>query len=281
VACLRRAGHRVGLLAPRGPGSALLGPGPGEIQQLLPWEAAATAELFTGAGVVSGTLREALGAFDGAVAYTRSPELARNLDAALPRLQALDPEPPAGAGHASRWLARPLSSLGVTCDQDPPALEPTVDERERAATVWKRLPEPFVAVHPGSGSVSKNWPADRFGALLDALGADRFLLIEGPADAEAALGLRARPGAITTRELSPRDLGAALSRAAAFVGNDSGVTHVAAAWGAPTLALFGPTDPATWSPVGPRVRVVKSTNGRMDGIRVEAVLGAVAPLLAG
>jgi ADP-heptose:LPS heptosyltransferase len=52
-----------------------------------------------------------------------------------------------------------------------------------------------------------------------------------------------------------------LARCAAFIGNDSGITHLAAAVGAPTLAVFGPTDPALWAPRGKAVRVVGPVRG--------------------
>jgi len=266
-------------MAPQAAGSALIGAGPGEAQELLPWEAAATAELFTQVGP-SAALRDGLAAFDAAVAYTRSPDLARNLAAAVPRVVVHDPRPPAGAGHAADWLARPLSSLAVPRDEEPPTLVATREERDAVAALRRDLPDRFLAVHPGSGSPSKSWPADRFAFMLDALGVDGFLLIEGPADAEVAGALRTRKGAVAARALAPRLLGAIVAGAAAYVGNDSGVTHLAAAWGAPTVALFGPTDPGVWSPVGPRVTVVRVPEHRMDGIAVEAVLGAVAPLLA-
>jgi ADP-heptose:LPS heptosyltransferase len=276
---LRLSRHRVGLLAPSAAGSALVGPGPGEARELLHWESALTAGLFT--GDVSSPLRDRLAAFDAAVAYTRSADLVHNLGRAVPQVEIHDPAPPPGAEHASRWLARPLASLGVHCgDEEPPALQATTAEGEEAAALRGDLPERFLAVHPGSGSAAKSWPPDRFVRLLDGLGTDRFLLIEGPADAEAAAGLRRRSGAVTARGIRPRVLGALLAGAAAFVGNDSGVTHLAAAWGAPTVALFGPTDPAVWSPVGPRVAIVRSLSERMDAIAVDAVLAAVAPLLA-
>ena len=53
------------------------------------------------------------------------------------------------------------------------------------------------------------------------------------------------------------DLACWLARASLYIGNDSGITHLAAAVGTPTLALFGPTDPAVWAPRGPNVRVAK------------------------
>jgi heptosyltransferase-3 len=276
---LRLSGHRVGLLAPSAAGSALIGPGPGEAHELLPWESAETAALFT--GDVRSPLRDRLAAFDTAVAYTRSADLVHNVRRVIPRLEVHDPAPPPGAGHASRWLARPLSSLGVRCgDLEPETLQATSAEAEEAAALRRDLPERFVALHPGSGSPSKSWSADRLAHIVDRLGVDSFLLIEGPADAEAAAALRRRKGAVTARGMRPRVLGALLAGAAAFVGNDSGVTHLAAAWGAPTVALFGPTDPAVWSPVGPRVTIVRSPSDRIDGIAVDTVLAAVGPLLA-
>ncbi len=62
------------------------------------------------------------------------------------------------------------------------------------------------------------------------------------------------------------------------MGNDSGVTHLAAAAGAPTLALFGPTDPATWAPLGPRVEVARSPDGTMSGLTPALVTSAAKRL---
>jgi hypothetical protein len=269
----------VALLAPQAAGAALIGPGPGEARRLVPWEAAWTAELFT--DPASPSLRDRLGAFDAAIAYTRSADLARGLKAAIPRVLVHDPMPPPGGGHASEWLARPATLLGASCAEAPPTLRATSEERERAAAILGELPARFLAVHPGSGSPDKNWPAARFARLLGALSVERFLLVEGPADAEAAAAVRERGGAVSARGLTARVLGATLGRASAFLGNDSGVTHLAAAWGAPTVALYGPTDPGVWSPVGPRLVTVRSCGPSMEGIAVETVAAAVAPLLSG
>jgi heptosyltransferase-2 len=251
-----------------------------EADALMAWESAETAGLFTADGA-SSSLRERLAGFDAAVAYTRSAELARSLAAAIPRVIVHDPSPPPGGVHAARWLARPLPSLGATDgDEDPPVFVATSAEREAVAELKRQLPERFLAVHPGSGSATKSWPPDRFASLVREIGQDRFLLVEGPADEAAAAALKG-PGAVVARGLAPRALGALLADAAAFVGNDSGVTHLAAAWGAPTVALFGPTDPAVWAPVGPRVVVVRAPAESMDRIAVGSVRAAVAPLLEG
>ena len=79
------------------------------------------------------------------------------------------------------------------------------------------------------------------------------------------------PSACAPAIFPPRVLGAVLARAGLYVGNDSGVSHLAAAWGAPVLALFGPTDPAQWAPVGPRVTVLRADDQEMDSLELEDV----------
>jgi heptosyltransferase-2 len=278
VAALRRAHRRIVLIAPESSGAALVGSGATEVDQLLAWERREVAALFTG-DASGGALRDLLREIGLAVVYSRSADLARSLGDRVSRVVCHDPAP-AGGVHASEWLARPLAALGL----EPPAhLEPIVPtEREAIAAraLLDRLPAGFLAIHPGSGSPGKSWPAERFGAVVDSLaGARPWLLVEGPADTAAAASLARRPGAVVARGLGVRALGAVLARAGLFIGHDSGVSHLAGGWGAPTLALFGPTDPAVWAPVGPRVRVVLAPEGRMDALSVDAVVAAAgAPL---
>ena len=103
--------------------------------------------------------------------------------------------------------------------------------------------------------------------------------MRGPADDDAAALLETVPGACVARDLPLRVLAALLARAGAYVGNDSGVTHLAAASGAPTIALFGPTDPRVWAPLGPRRRGRRAAS-TMDAIAVEEVVAAVARVAA-
>jgi heptosyltransferase-3 len=214
-----------------------------------------------------------------ALAYTRSPETLAALGRACPRVIARDPTPT--LGHASVWLAEPVRSLGANPDPMPPDLRPTVAEQQAARPLLDRLPRGFLAVHPGSGSPAKNWPAERFAALADRLApAAPWLLIEGLADREAAGPLRAQPRAVPSTVLPVRVLGAVLAGSGLFVGNDSGISHVAAAFGAPVLALFGPTDPAVWSPVGRRVQAVRSADGTMAGLSVDEVWTAATTFLS-
>ncbi len=154
-------------------------------------------------------------------------------------------------------------------------------DEARAARAWlERLGPRFVALHPGSGSRAKSWPPDRFATLAQELAGPRpWLLVVGPADSEACGPLLGRRGVVVAAGLAPRILGALLARAGLYVGNDSGVSHLAAAFGAPTLALFGPTDPAQWSPVGPAVSVLRSPTGSMEDLGLAAVRQRAAELL--
>lgn len=282
VASLRSAGHVVALLAPASSGSVLVGPGPSEADRFLPWDRAEVASLLTEAGPAAGPFRDELCRFDLAVVYSRNAALVRNLGALVPRALAHDPLPPADAGHASEWLAEPLRSLGLGVSASPAPLLPTGEEQARALDGSRDLPAHFLAVHPGSGSAAKNWPAERFAALVERLASGRrWLLIEGPADERAATPLRSLAGGRHARDVPPRILGAILARAGVYVGNDSGVSHLAAAFGAPTVALFGPTDPRVWAPVGDRVRLVRAPDGQMESLDAAEVVEAVTAIRRG
>jgi len=84
------------------------------------------------------------------------------------------------------------------------------------------------------------------------------------------------PTWVRARSLPLRTLAAVLARASVYLGNDSGVSHLAAAAGAPTVAVFGPTDPDRWSPVGPAVRTVRADTGSVGDVSVDAVVAAAA-----
>lgn len=263
------------LLAPSPAGRALVGPGPGEVGGLLAWESREIAALLGADDASAGPLADRLSRFDAAIAYTRNAALLAKLGALVPRVVARDPEPDPGT-HAALWLAGAVETLGCDPRPDPPVLSGTPEETAAAERVAADLPEGFLAIHPGSGSPRKNWPPDGFAALAQALsGSEPWLLVEGAADREAVAAVRARAAnAIVVRELPPRSLGALLARAGLYVGNDSGVSHLAAAFGAPTLALFGPSDPAIWSPVGPRVTTLRAC-ASLETLAVEEVLAAL------
>lgn len=268
------------LLAPAAPASALVGAGPGEVEEILPWDALETAALLAGERT-AGPLGAALDAAHVVVAFTRSEPVIGALRARAKRLLAHDPAPPLGGPHASFWLARALSPLELRASIDPPPpLAFSDDERRQAGALTRGLPDGFLALHPGSGSPAKNWPAARFAEAARRLSRGLpWLQVLGPAEEKATEW----PGALVAREWPLRLLGAALSRARVFIGNDSGVAHLAAASGAPTLTLFGPTDPALWAPVGRSVATLRAPEGNLSALSVDEVvaealvLGSAAP----
>lgn len=119
-------------------------------------------------------------------------------------------------------------------------------------------PEQYdIVLHPGSGSLDKNWPLENYLALASKLESSgrEIAWCVGPAELERESREFSRilrdARRIETESLV--DLAAALAAARQYIGNDSGVTHLAAAVGCPTIALFGPTEPAVWAPRGCRV----------------------------
>jgi len=105
----------------------------------------------------------------------------------------------------------------------------------------------FAIIHPYSGSSRKNWPIEKFRCLAARL--EHLMPVywcAGPEDPPL-------PGAVHIEDLY--ELACWIAKARLFVGNDSGITHLAAAVGTPVWAIFGPTDPKSWAPRGNQVRV--------------------------
>lgn len=104
-----------------------------------------------------------------------------------------------------------------------------------------------VLLFPGSGSPKKNWPLERFIALARSLAPSPVLMVLGPAECHFRAALADFPCLI---EPTLGCLAGLAQQALGFVGNDSGVSHLAAAAGAPGVVIFGPTSPARWRPLG-------------------------------
>ncbi|HUB16951.1 MAG TPA: glycosyltransferase family 9 protein [Acetobacteraceae bacterium] len=183
-----------------------------------------------------------------------------------------------------------IAQLAAVLRLDPPPL-PVVwtapEDRARAAAL---LPadRPVVALAPTANWKPKVWPPDRFADLFGELAAGPLpgavpAILAGPGDWESALAaplLDALPDAIDlTGRLSVPEAAACLARAAFFAGNDSGLMHLAAAAGAPTLGLFGPTDAAEYAPSGRRAAAVVAPTGQMQDLSVAQAVCAARTLL--
>lgn len=179
----------------------------------------------------------------------RRPELhsaARALGLAVRFLPAL-PDP-TGPLHAADFFAAQVGA--------PVGARPHID-------CGPVTPGDFAMIHPFSGSARKNWPLERYRSLAAALP----VRVEWCAGPDEPL-----ENAVRMEDLY--QLGCHIASARLYIGNDSGITHLAAACGASVVALFGPTDPRVWGPRGERVAILQAD---LDRIAIEDVLRAARP----
>lgn len=255
---LCRTGWTVDGLCRGGPGR--LAVHLGLIERLFSLESAAFLPLY--AGKHSPAAVRLLAPYSAVVAVTRDPALVDGLRAAsiapvhvIPLATAAPP-----GIHAAAFTLSHIETglLGGETGKLP--------ERSPAATAvrrrGRRLPVhqgSLALLHPGSGSLRKNWPLDRFLELARRLAShfDQVRFIAGPAEEGIlrALADTSFAGDVIVPSDTPV-LADTLSEADVYVGNDSGVSHLAGFLGLPTVAVFGPSDPERWRPVGPHVAVV-------------------------
>lgn len=189
-------------------------------------------------------------------------------------------------GHRLTHLA---GALGLAKPPLPTAWTAEPDDA-RARTLLPPGP-PIIGLGPTANWAGKIWPAERFVALAETLRARhpgaRLAIFGGPGATERAAAapvLAAFPDAIDlVGRLTIPEAAASLRRCALFVGNDSGLMHLSAAAGTPTLGLFGPTPADEYAPAGPytAVALAEGTAGRaaMTALPVGTALRAAEALL--
>ena len=267
----------------------------GLVDRTLSHELAAWTCLFDGGVSPSDLAREIFAGADLALVWALDAggEIASRLRA-LGVQQALVAEPPPRAGSRRHVALQVLGLASPTgychsrwcCEHfqgEPPPLGWQREAQDEADSVWKRMQgelagRPAIAIHPGSGGARKRWPPGHFAALIRDVRHDYApTLIAGPQDAEIVAQVIAEAGATpSVRDLSVAGLAVFLSRCALYVGNDSGVTHLAGLLGVTTVALFGPTEPELWAPLGPYVVTLQSPTGQMEDLSPETVIAAIA-----
>ena len=176
--------------------------------------------------------------------------------------------------HLADHLVRELARYGLPRAEKVPELYPKKSDQEWGIRFCKRkgLTEEekskAVVVHPGSGSKKKVWPLERFVELtryIEKKSRARILIILGPAEGpevqsafEQIAWEKGPEAPLLVKGLSLLGLASVIQGCRLFIGNDSGISHLAAALKVPTLAIFGATDHKVWAPRGERVVVARA-----------------------
>jgi heptosyltransferase-2 len=196
---------------------------------------------------------------------------------------------------AARQLAEPLLEIGIKVDDLTERIFPSAQDRQFAQEFLRDCSRPIVALHPGSGSATKNWPIEnwihlgndwltRSGGFTAAessrwrSGERRSLVVvSGEADEtpRAKLEQEWKDQQVRFARNLPLPHLAAVLEKSIFIGHDSGISHLAAAAGADCTLLFGPTDPAVWAPLNANAHVIRAESGRMKDVDLASVHAAL------
>ena len=261
------------------PGIAALAKTSGLIDDVRSIEYGPLAGFFTRGTVLDPGLRGFFGSFDLILSYLYDPDgvFAENLQNAGAARIITGPHRPGESSHAIDQLAAPLTALGL----------PLAGRATRLALTPAKHGAVTVALHPGSGSTAKNWPVEKWrqlaGQLLAANSEVHLAIIGGEADAAAVGALRGLDRSRVTfwENLPLPELANRLAGTQLYLGHDTGVSHLAAASGVPSLLLFGPTDPGVWAPPHEQVRVLRAPDGNLPGLPVSTVFAALSRFRAG
>jgi heptosyltransferase-2 len=250
----------------------------GLVDRMQAIEARGLAAFFARNGNLSEDLRDYFSEFDLIVSYLYDPDdiFRTNIGRCSPAQFIAGPHRPDERErlHATKVFLKPLERLAIF----------EADSRPRLSLDVEPSTLNQLAVHPGSGSESKNWPEAKWVELLAQLIESSnldLLLIGGEAEGDRLERLsQALPAGRleVARSLPLAELARRLASCVGFVGHDSGITHLAAALGVPSLVLWADTIEDIWRPQGERVTVLHEERG-INCLSVECVLGELAKLL--
>jgi ADP-heptose:LPS heptosyltransferase len=237
-------------------------------------------ELFSAAGIRTLTMRDLLEQTDLAICWLRDPGgiIEHNLrTAGVKRFIIAPGRPPEGErSHIVDYLARTVGLTSVGARFIAPS------SLQAANFTSKDMTNECVAIHPGSGAAQKCWPTSHFAAVIERLWQENrsVLLFAGPADTGRVRDLLRYLSSPPFPEMFKVLINAPLLEVAhhlqqcrCYIGNDSGITHLAAMLGVPTIAIFGPTDPLVWRPPGPSVKVIQGH--ALEDVSVDVAMEAI------
>ncbi len=173
------------------------------------------------------------------------------------------------------------SILGPLAEIPPARLWLDDRARERASELLEgHSNDRSLIIAPGANWPGKVWPVARYAALVNGLEAafERVIVVGSEADQAAGETLREASRLPLTNLAGATGLleaAACMAGARAFVGNDSGLGHMAAALDVPTVTVFGPGQPARYRPWGRRAELVLAPDGDLAALEAQAVIEAV------
>lgn len=264
----------------------------GLVDRVQPIEARALAVFFARDGALAEHWRDYFSEFDIVISYLFDPDeiFQSNVRRCLHGQFIQGPHRPqeTESVHATQVFLKPLERLAIF-DADPVprlAINSLPSNGRADLPVGLDAPQrvPTIALHPGSGSERKNWPEPKWAELIAQLVAStgmKLLLVGGEAEGERLQRLAATlppERYALARSLPLTELAARLKSSVAFVGHDSGITHLAAALGLPTLVLWADTVEEIWRPQGERLTLVREVAG-IGSVSVERVWRELETLL--
>ncbi len=272
----------------------------GLVDDLQPIEARALATFFTRNGALDSDFADYFSEFDLIVSYLYDPDaiFRTNIGRCSGAQFIQGPHRPdeEEAVHATNVYLRPLERLAIF-DPDPvprlmvgQASSPAVPTHPASAAKLKASPPagrdacPTLALHPGSGGEKKNWPEEKWAKLVEHLVATTdlgLLMIGGEAEAgrlERLATALPRERIALAQSLPLAELARRLHGCTAFVGHDSGITHLAAALGLPCLVLWADTVEEVWRPRGQGIVIIREAGG-VRATSVERVVRELSRLL--
>jgi ADP-heptose:LPS heptosyltransferase len=130
-------------------------------------------------------------------------------------------------------------------------------QQEKVRQAERLIDASKIIIHPGAGSIRKRWPLARFLELADVLEEKGLQpqFVCGPAETDPDDEIR-RHHRQVHRFIELTDLADWMKTAGGYIGNDSGISHLTAFMGIPSVVIFGPSDPLRWTPPGPRIQIV-------------------------
>jgi ADP-heptose:LPS heptosyltransferase len=236
------------------PSYGILGIHAGLFDEVWNAESAAFSWIYNADSSVPPTIKDKLSVIRAAMLFTSadSPVLARFRELGIKKLLFQDPFPQKRMHISEYHLSLVKKDSSITGPEWRPLLSHPSFKNE-ANGLLDGIGK-YVIIHPGSGNVIKNWPVKKFEALAGMIREKGFRVvwIAGPAEED----LSSPSTDILVKNAPLPLLVHVFARSCLYVGNDSGISHLAAICGAPSVILFGPSDPDVWQPCGKKVALV-------------------------